>query len=82
MKVEDRLINIGNMWKEKKDNQLRDHIQEIDSRAYPVITTINKCETERNYNKSIISHNQAMKVEKNFEERLKEHMDKKELMLY
>lgn len=63
---------------------MRDHINDIDSRAYPVITTLNKCETERNYNRSQISqyqNNHNIK-EKNFEERLKEHMEKKDLMLY
>jgi uncharacterized phage-like protein YoqJ len=40
IKVEDRLLQIGQKWKEKKEEQLKDYLNEVDCRAYPVLTTI------------------------------------------
>jgi hypothetical protein len=40
MKVEDRLIGVGQMWKEKKDKQVNQHIHEVENRAYPVLSNL------------------------------------------
>lgn len=37
LKVEDRLITMGQLWKHKKEAQLKDYLDEVENRAYPVL---------------------------------------------
>ena len=65
--MEDRLQGIGKIWKEKKDLQLKEYLNEVDQRAYPVVTTNksqpNTTEKKRSSNKMPAT---------GFEQRLKE----------
>ena len=41
-KVEDRLIEMGEKWKQKKEQKYEEYIIKVDSRAHPVLNnTIN-----------------------------------------
>jgi hypothetical protein len=38
LKVEDRLLEVGKKWKEKKENQIKTYFDDVDSRMHPVLT--------------------------------------------
>ncbi|CDW72596.1 UNKNOWN [Stylonychia lemnae] len=78
-KVEDRLLEVGKKWKDKKEQQLKEYIEEMESRAYPVLT-INQSQVQQSQQQKSATK-QKSDLKNNFFERLKKQMEKKEKML-
>jgi hypothetical protein len=70
-RVEDRLIVIGKLWKEKRERIALEGYYDSSSAAYPTtLSTFQSQRTSRAGNNDIST--------KSFEKRLKDHLEKKE----
>ena len=74
-RVEDRLMVIGKMWKEKRERLAHEGYYESGSGAYP--TPLSSFQSQRSSRTTKMS--EAMT--KSFEKRLKDQLDKKEQLL-